>query len=68
MIYPGENHFKSLVQLTNGGENAEAYWSFDDTKLVLQRTDPSTGVDCDQIYYGPVTGVLEKGTDFILAE
>jgi Tol biopolymer transport system component len=24
---PGERHFRSIRQLTNGGENAEAYWS-----------------------------------------
>ena len=30
---PGEKHFASLKQLTFGGENAEAYFSFDGTKL-----------------------------------
>ena len=36
LIYPEETHFKSLRQVTFGGDNAEAYWSFDDTQLVFQ--------------------------------
>ena len=30
LIYDGETHFKSIRQITCGGDNAEAYWSFDD--------------------------------------
>ncbi len=45
---PGEVHLKNVRQLTFGGENAEAYWSFDGTKLILQaRHKPGEG---DQIY------------------
>ena len=33
--YPGEKNFKNIKQLTFGGDNAEAYWSFDDSKLVF---------------------------------
>ncbi|RYY22785.1 MAG: hypothetical protein EOO04_15185, partial [Chitinophagaceae bacterium] len=29
--YPDERHFKNVRQLTFGGDNAEAYFSFDDT-------------------------------------
>ncbi|HMT12397.1 MAG TPA: hypothetical protein PKA39_12335, partial [Ignavibacteria bacterium] len=29
LIIEGEKHFKNLKMLTNGGENAEAYFSFD---------------------------------------
>jgi len=36
LIYPEETHFKSLRQITFGGDNAEAYWSFDDKQLVFQ--------------------------------
>lgn len=50
LILPGENHFGHLWQLTNGGDNAEAYWSFDDTSLVFQSTNPEWGDQCDQIY------------------
>jgi TolB protein len=45
---PREPHLKNLKQLTFDGENAEAYFSFDGTKLSFQRTGPQGG--CDQIY------------------
>ena len=32
----GEKHFRVLRQLTFGGENAEAYWSFDEKTLIFQ--------------------------------
>ncbi|MFY8003782.1 MAG: hypothetical protein ACOVNR_03035, partial [Chitinophagaceae bacterium] len=38
LIYAGEKHFKNLRQLTFGGDNAEAYFSFDGKYLVFQRT------------------------------
>ena len=39
LIYEKEVHFKNMKQLTFGGENAEAYWSFDDSKLIFQATN-----------------------------
>ncbi len=51
LVYEGEKHFKILKQLTFGGDNAEAYWSFDDTKLVFQSNFKSWNVECDQIFY-----------------
>ena len=36
LIFPEEKHFKSLKQITFGGDNAEAYWSFNDSMLVFQ--------------------------------
>ena len=50
LIQPGEEHFEHLWQLTWGGENAEAYWSFAGDRLVLQSRQPDEGVDCDRIY------------------
>ncbi len=50
LIRAGEKHFSSLTQLTNGGDNAEAYWSFDDTKLVFQANNPEWDLECDQIF------------------
>lgn len=38
LIRPGEKHFARLWQLTFGGQNAEAYWSADGTKLSFQAT------------------------------
>ena len=49
--YPEEKHLKNIKQLTFGGDNAEAYWSFDDRYLVFQSNNPEWGVECDQIYY-----------------
>jgi Tol biopolymer transport system component len=43
----GEVHLSDVVQLTNGGENAEAYWSWDGTRLIYQAHE---GEGCDQIY------------------
>ena len=37
---PREIHFAELEQLTFGGENAEAYWSFRGDQLIFQRTRP----------------------------
>jgi Tol biopolymer transport system component len=45
---PEEEHLRNVRQLTFDGENAEAYFSFDGTKLVYQRTPAHGG--CDQIY------------------
>lgn len=56
LIFPGEKHFKNVRQLTEGGTNAEAYWSFDGKWLSFQRKGPAMpGVsavedECDQIY------------------
>ena len=49
--YDKEKHLKNITQLTFGGDNAEAYFSFDDTKLVFQSNYKKWGLDCDQIFY-----------------
>lgn len=48
LIRPEEKHFKGLRQLTFGGENAEAYWSPDGKRLILQARTEADG--CDQAY------------------
>ncbi|HUP42896.1 MAG TPA: hypothetical protein VM599_06765, partial [Thermoanaerobaculia bacterium] len=45
---PRETHLADLVQLTDGGENAEGYWSPDGTELVFQATRGEHA--CDQIF------------------
>ncbi len=50
LVYPSERHFKRLHQLTFGGDNAEAYWSFNDDMLIFQANNPAWGTRCDQIY------------------
>ena len=55
LAMPGETHLRDIRQLTFGGENAEAYWSFDGSMLVFQARKPGSG--CDQIYLlDPETG------------
>ena len=48
--YPEEKHLKNIKQLTFGGDNAEAYWSFDSKKLVFQSNNKAWGLECDQIF------------------
>ncbi len=43
-----EVHIKNLKQLTFGGENAEAYFSYDASKLIFQSTRDQ--FECDQIF------------------
>lgn len=50
LIYPEETHFKSIKQITFGGDNAEAYWSFDDKQLVFQSNNKAWDVECDQMF------------------
>jgi len=53
-LFEGENHFKNVKMLTNDGENAEAYFSFDGKKLVYQATFDS--MECDQIFTMNIDG------------
>lgn len=48
--YDQEKHLRNVRQLTWGGNNAEAYWSFDGQSLVFQSDYSEWGVECDQIF------------------
>ena len=48
--YPEEKHLENVTQITFGGDNAEAYWSFDSSKLVFQSNNKAWGLECDQIF------------------
>lgn len=52
---PQEPHLRNLRMLTNGGENAEAYFSADGTRLIFQATIPGVSA-CDQIFTMNVDG------------
>lgn len=54
LAMPGEKRLKNIKQLTNGGENAEAYFSSDGKKLVFQ--SKRDGRQCDQIYTMNIDG------------
>jgi Tol biopolymer transport system component len=61
-VLPGEVHLSNVHQLTFGGENAEAYWSFDDRFLIFQSTRDD--LECDQIFILELaTGELTQLTD-----
>ena len=48
LIVRGEKHFKHIRQLTFGGQNAEAYFSFDGSKLIFQSKPDN--FECDHIF------------------
>ncbi len=50
ILYENETKIKNIKQLTFNGDNAEAYWSFDDSKLVFQAKNSDWLADCDQIF------------------
>ena len=60
ILYPEEKHFKNVQQLTFGGDNAEAYFSFDGKWIIFQRTNQKEGIQCDQMFIGKVPKPGEK--------
>ena len=48
LIVPGEKHFANIRQLTFGGQNAEGYFSNNETKLIFQSTRDD--FKCDQMF------------------
>jgi TolB protein len=45
-----EPHLQNIKQITFGGDNAEAYWSFDNHKISFQSNNKKWGLSCDQIF------------------
>lgn len=54
LLVAGEKRLRNIRQLTNGGENAEAYFSHDGQKLVMQST--RDGYPCDRIFTMNIDG------------
>lgn len=52
--FEGEKYLRNIKMLTDSGENAEAYFSFDDSKLIYQTS--YADMECDQIYIMNVDG------------
>ncbi len=50
LIQEDEQHFAHLWMLSDGGENAEAYWSFAGDRLAFQGRNKDQGINCDRIY------------------
>ena len=51
-------NLKNLKQLTNGGQNAEAYWAPDGKRMVFQSTREPYA--CDQIFIMNADGSGQK--------
>ena len=51
-------HLANIRQLTEGGQNAEAYWSPDGKRLIFQST--RKGYECDQIFVMKADGSDQK--------
>jgi Tol biopolymer transport system component len=56
--YPGEDHLSAIRQLTFGGQNAEAYFSFDGGELIFQATHGES--TCDAIYRMNADGTSQR--------
>ncbi|MCE2834742.1 MAG: hypothetical protein LW694_10205 [Chitinophagaceae bacterium] len=54
LAYPDETHLTNIRQLTFGGDNAEAYFSYDGKWLIFQKTYAKDGIPCDQMYIAKV--------------
>jgi Tol biopolymer transport system component len=65
--YAGEVRLRNIRQLTYGGNNAEAYWSFDDKNLVFQSDwKRLNGQGCDQIFVMPARAISKEETPYKL--
>lgn len=64
LAYPDEKHFKNIRQLTFGGDNAEAYFGFDNDHIIFQRTNAKEGLMCDQIFYGKLPSKADEKFDY----
>src|SRR5262245_41958392 len=58
MALPEERHLRNMRQLTFGGDNAEAYWSFGGDRLIQQANHKP--YECDQIEVLSVKGGTPK--------
>ncbi len=62
LALPGERHLRNVRQLTFGGENAEAYFSFDGKELVFQATPEGAGCDQEYVMSADGSGVHRVST------
>ncbi len=58
--YEKEIHLKNIKQITFGGDNAEAYFSFNDKHLITQITNKDWGISCDQIFLLDVDSIYKN--------
>jgi TolB protein len=58
LLSPREKHLRNIRQLTFGGTNAEAYFSFDGQRLIFQST--RAPYECDQMFTMKVDGSSQE--------
>ena len=56
--FPQEKHLRNIRMLTHGGENAEAYLSWNEKKLIYQSNNGN--LPCDQIFTMNIDGSNKK--------
>ena len=68
LLFEGEKYLKNIKQLTFGGNNAEAYWSFDSRQLIFQSDwSKINSQGCDQIFVMNADGTpLINGKEYSL--
>jgi len=49
-LFSQERNLKNITKITDGGDNAEAYFSPDGKFLTMQVTNKNLGAECDQIF------------------
>ncbi|MDO9256449.1 MAG: hypothetical protein Q7U54_13110 [Bacteroidales bacterium] len=57
-----EKHLKNIKQLTFGGDNAEAYFSFDSKNLSFQCNNSKWDLKCDQIFNLDIVQAVKDST------
>lgn len=57
-----EKHLENIRQLTYGGDNAEAYFSYDGSKLTFQSNNGAWGLKCDQIFDMDIAAAMADST------
>ena len=63
LLFESEKHFANMQQLTFGGDNAEAYFSFDGKWIIFQKTFAKEGISCDNC--PPVPDRAKYGNKYI---
>jgi Tol biopolymer transport system component len=56
--FPDEQHLKNITQLTFDGDNGEAYFNWDNNKLIFQSN--RNGYECDKIWIMNIDGSGKK--------
>jgi Tol biopolymer transport system component len=59
LLDSNEKHLKNMIQLTFGGDNAEAYFSPNGKKICFQTNNEAWGLECDQIYFGSLKKMIK---------